>query len=72
MILDASKAHQTIYDTINKAEPDLQAELDTNSQTRDNSFQSFVIYLLISPYDNEKVDLLNIVKNNYARELEQN
>jgi hypothetical protein len=31
MILDASKAHQTIYDTINKAEPDLQAELDLNS-----------------------------------------
>jgi hypothetical protein len=31
MILDASKAHQTIYDTINKAEPELQAELDLNS-----------------------------------------
>jgi multidrug efflux pump subunit AcrB len=72
MIFDASNAHQAIYDTINKAEPDLQAELDINSQTRDNSFQSFVIYLLISPYGNEKLDLLNIVKNNYVRELEKN
>jgi hypothetical protein len=56
IILDASKAHQKIFDTINKAEPDIQAELDINSQTSDNSFQSFVIYLLISPYVNEKVD----------------
>jgi hypothetical protein len=56
IILDASKAHQTIYDTINKAEPDIQAELDINSQTSYNSFQSFVIYLLISPYVNKKVD----------------
>ena len=31
-----------------------------------------MIYLLISPYDNEKVDLLNIVKKNYGRELETN
>jgi hypothetical protein len=31
-----------------------------------------LIYLLISPYDNEKVDLLNIVKKNYGRELETN
>jgi hypothetical protein len=56
IILDASKAHQTIFDTINKAEPDIQAEFDINSQTSDKSFQSFVIYLLISPYVNEKVD----------------
>ena len=61
MILDASKSYQTIYDTINKAEPELQNELDSSSALRDSSFQSFVIYLIIGPYDNEKVDLLNIL-----------
>jgi 26S proteasome regulatory subunit N5 len=30
-----------------------------------------VLYLLIAPYDNEKVDLLNIVEAMYPRELEQ-
>jgi hypothetical protein len=72
IILDDSKAHQTIFDTINKAEADVQAVLDLNIRTRGNSFQIFVIYMLISPFDNEKVDLLNIVKNNYVRELEKN
>jgi len=28
--------------------------------------------MLIAPYDNEKVDMLNIVQKNYARELETN
>jgi len=31
-----------------------------------------VIYLLISPYDNEKVELLNIIEKDYARDLEKN
>lgn len=30
-----------------------------------------MLYLLIAPYDNEKVDLLNIVEAMYPRELEQ-
>ena len=28
--------------------------------------------MLISPYDNEKVDMMNIIEKNYARDLEQN
>jgi hypothetical protein len=31
-----------------------------------------VLFLLLSPYSNEKVDLLNIVEALYPRELEQN
>lgn len=27
---------------------------------------------MISPHDNEKVDLLNILEKNYARDLEEN
>jgi hypothetical protein len=32
MILDAGKAYQTIFDTINKAEADLQKQLNTDGK----------------------------------------
>ncbi len=50
----------------------LYKTLDKDGNLKINSFINFLIYLLISPYDNEKVDLLNIVKKNYGRELEAN
>lgn len=50
----------------------LYKNLDNDGNLKINSFINFLIYLLISPYDNEKVDLLNIVKKNYGRELETN
>ena len=70
--LEASKAYQTIFDTINKTpvEED-QVPLDPAGQRKKQSFRNFVIYLLVSPYTNEKVDLLNIVEAMYPRELEQ-
>ena len=71
-IMDCAKSYQTIFDTINKAEPELSAELNTDGRLKDTSFQNFVIYLLISPYENEKVDMLNILESMYARNLEQN
>lgn len=72
MILDVCKSYQIIYDTINKAEGDLAEELKDAYwvKLKKNSFDCFLIYLLISPYDNEKVDLMNITKKNYARGLE--
>ena len=72
MILDAAKAYQIIYDTINKAEEKLAEELNNDGILKQHSFQNFVIYVLISPYDNEKVDFLNIIEKNYARDLENN
>lgn len=72
MILDAGKAYQTIFDTINKADADLQKQLNTDGKLQQLAFQNFVIYLLISPYDNEKVDMLHIIEKDYARELENN
>ena len=70
--LEASKAYQTIYDTINKTpvEED-KPQLDPSGQQKKDSFRNFVVYLLISPYTNEKVDLLNIVEAMYPRELEK-
>lgn len=72
MILDCAKSYQTIFDTIHKAEPELSAELNTDGKLKDTSFQNFVIYMLISPYENEKVDMLHILESMYARNLEQN
>ena len=71
--LNASKAYQIIYDTFNKvqADQDLISKIDQTGSERKSSFQNFVLYLLVSPYTNEKVDLLNIVEAMYPRELEQ-
>lgn len=69
-MLQAAKAYQTIFDTINKAAPELAATLDPTGSEKSASFQNFVLYLLISPYDNEKVDMLHILEAMYARELE--
>lgn len=72
MILDCAKAYQTMFDTINKAEPELSKELDPQDTLKNKFFQNFVIYLLISPYENEKVDLMHILESLYARDLEKN
>ena len=68
MTLDAAKSYQTIYDTYNKSDPELN--LDPSNQLKPAAFQNFIIYLMLSPYTNEKVDLLNIVEAMYGRELD--
>ena len=70
MTIDTAKAYQTIYDTYNKSDAELN--LDPTGELKNAAFQNFIIYLMIAPYDNEKVDLLNIVNSLYARELDQN
>ena len=71
--LETSKCYQTIYDTINKCEDeDLKKKLDANEEIRKNAFQNFVLYLLVSGYNQEKVELLNLVEAMYPRELEGN
>jgi 26S proteasome regulatory subunit N5 len=71
-LIAAAKAHQTIYDSLNKAtsDDDLIKALDPNGSDRKSAFQNFVLYLLISTYTTEKVELLNKVEQNYARELD--
>ena len=73
-MLQASKAYQTIYNTFKKTKETGTAEekmkLDPTGEEAKWAFQNFVLYLLIAPYDNEKVDLMNIVEADYARELE--
>ena len=72
MTLDAAKAYQTIFDCLNKASDETKQKLDPEGKIQASSFQNFVIYILNAPYDNEKVDLLNILEKNYARDLEKN
>lgn len=68
MILDVAKAYQTIYDTYNKS--DAALNLDTTGELKSVAFQNFIIYLMVAPYTNEKVDLLNIADSLYTRELD--
>lgn len=63
--LDVAKSYQTIYDTYNKAELDLQKDIDPEGVNKTVAFQNFCFYLMLSPYSNEKVDLLNIVDSLY-------
>lgn len=70
MPLDAAKSYQIIYDTINKANDDLKKELDPTGQEAKRTFANFVFYLIISPHDTEKVNMLVDVTKQYARELE--
>ena len=65
-----SKSHQIIFDTINKLSPEQQSAIDPTGNEKKLSFQNFVLYLLIAPYTNEKVDLMHIVEANYSRELD--
>lgn len=45
--------------------------MDGDGEIRKNSFDNFVLYLLVSGYNTEKVDLLNVVEAMYPRELEK-
>ena len=68
--METCRAYQTIYDTINKADDETKAKVDSNSEIRKNAFQNFVLYLLLSPYTQDKVDQLNTIESLYPRELE--
>ena len=50
----------------------MKTELNTDGKLDQLAFQNFVIFLLISPYENEKVDMLHIMEKDYPRELEKN
>jgi len=73
-LLQVSKCYQTIFNVLNKAKDqtaEMRMKLDPTGEETKQAFQNFVLYLLISPYDNEKVELLKVTEADYARELEQ-
>ena len=58
MLLDTAKAFQTIFDTYNKA--DVALGLDPSGDLKKKAFENFALFLMVAPWTNEKVDLLNI------------
>ena len=68
--LEVARCYQTLYDTMVKAEEAKITDLDYTEDDKRQVFENFVIYLMITPYSNEQVDLLNIVNTKYSRELE--
>lgn len=70
--LEVAKCYQTIYNTMVAAEEDKECEEEFSHEEKNKNFENFVVYLMITPYSNEQVDLLNIVNSRYSRELEAN
>lgn len=71
MTMECAQAYQTIYDTIMAAkEGEERQKLDPSGQFSKDCFNNFLIYLIITPHDKAKVDLLKTVQTKYARELE--
>jgi len=54
--METCKSYQTIYDTINKASDETKAKIDASGEARKSAFQNFVLYLLLSPYTQAKID----------------
>lgn len=55
--MEVCRSYQTIYDTVNKVEDEeAKQKLDMSGEIRKSAFQNFVLYLLISPYTQEKID----------------
>lgn len=70
--LEVAKCYQTIYDTMVACEEDKECDLSFSHEEKNKNFENFVVYLMITPYSNEQVNLLNIVNTRYSRELEIN
>jgi len=68
--LEVAKCYQTIYDTMKKAEENKELGLEFPEEEKRRTFENFTVTLMISPYSNEQVNLLNIVSKTYNRELE--
>ena len=72
--MEVAKAYQTIYDTFKKASLDeiLNATMDPTGAEKTKSFQNFVLYLLVSPYTEEKVSLLKVLEKDRETAMHNN
>lgn len=65
MHMQAAQAFQGVFDTLSGP---AEAELDQGG--RNTALANFALYLMISPYSNEQVNLLNILSEKYNRDLQ--
>lgn len=69
-IMDVARSYQTIFETYSKAEEALRATLDPTGELKAKAFQNYIIYLMIAPYSDDKVNLLKEIETTYPREFE--
>ena len=69
--MDVANAYYTIFETYSKADDALRATLDPTGELKTKAFQNYIIYLLIAPYSDDKVNLLKAIESTYPREFEQ-
>ena len=72
-VMEVAKCYETIFETICAAAEDaeLKAELEgADGELRKANFRNYILYLLLSPQNPEKVEKLKAVEKNYPRELE--
>eukprot|EP00829_Urostomides_striatus_P007275 TRINITY_DN1803_c0_g1_i1.p2 TRINITY_DN1803_c0_g1~~TRINITY_DN1803_c0_g1_i1.p2 ORF type:complete len:343 (+),score=66.12 TRINITY_DN1803_c0_g1_i1:102-1130(+) len=67
MYLEIALAYKTIYDCLRDNAP-----IEEKLKIKQVAFENFVWFLLLAPYTNHKIDLLQIANNFYKRELEAN
>ena len=67
MHMNIARAYKTIYDTLKENDG-----LEEKMKLKKSAFENYVLFLLLSPYSNEKVDFLNITQKFYKKELEAN
>lgn len=69
-VMEVAKCYEIIFETINGANDELKKKLDATGEASKSAFRNFVLYLLISPQNQDKVDKLKEVEKKYPRELE--
>jgi len=69
-IMDVARSYQTIFETYSKAEEALRATLDPTGELKAKAFQNYIIYLMIAPYSDDKINLLKEIETTYPREFE--
>lgn len=65
--INIARAFKTIYDVLRE-----NPAIEEKMHLMKSAFDNYVLFLLLSPYSNEKVDFMNITQTFYKKELEAN
>jgi len=65
--LDVAKSYHTIFETYEK----IKDEGMKNEEDVSSAFKNYILYLLITPQSEEKIELLTEMEKKYPRQLDQ-
>eukprot|EP01022_Parablepharisma_sp_SALTPOND_P033427 TRINITY_DN88700_c1_g1_i1.p1 TRINITY_DN88700_c1_g1~~TRINITY_DN88700_c1_g1_i1.p1 ORF type:complete len:307 (-),score=65.16 TRINITY_DN88700_c1_g1_i1:86-1006(-) len=65
--MNVARAFKAIYDTLKEG-----SVSEDKMRMKKSAFENYVLFLMLAPYSNEKVDFLNITQKFYKKELEAN